>query len=173
MTRGLWKIAVLVLALMFAGALYAQEAAEAEAAGEAGAAEEVPDAFEQNLAEALEDGPSTFRYDPQGRRDPFQSLIGPRQTSRSSDRPPGVPGFLIEEIDLQGIVVVWDGIVGLIKGPDNKGYSVRPGDQLYDGEIISISPGSIVFRQEVNDPTRIERHREVVMELRRESEQGR
>lgn len=169
MTRGLWKIAVLVLAMMCAGALYAQEAAEAETAADAG----IQDAFEQDLAEALEERPSAFRYDPQGRRDPFQSLIGPRQTARSSDRPPGVPGFLIEEIDLQGIVVVWDGIVGLIKGPDNKGYSVRPGDQLYDGEIISISPGSIVFRQEVNDPTRIERHREVVMELRRESEQGR
>ena len=48
---------------------------------------------------------------------------------------------------------------------DNKGYLIRIGDKVLDGEVIRITPSSVVFRQEVNDPTRIERFREVVKEL--------
>jgi hypothetical protein len=39
------------------------------------------------------------------------------------------------------------------------------GDKVLDGEVIRITATSVVFRQEVNDPTRIERFREVVKEL--------
>jgi hypothetical protein len=53
----------------------------------------------------------------------------------------------------------------MINGPDNKSYLVKIGDKVLDGEIIRITPNSIVFRQEVNDPTRIERFREVVKEI--------
>jgi hypothetical protein len=31
--------------------------------------------------------------------------------------------------------------------------------------VIRITPTSVVFRQEVNDPTRIERYKEVVKEI--------
>ena len=57
------------------------------------------------------------------------------------------------------------GLVAMINGPDNKSYLVKIGDKVLDGEIIRITPNSIVFRQEVNDPTRIERFREVVKEI--------
>ena len=53
----------------------------------------------------------------------------------------------------------------MVNGPDNKGYLVQVGDKVLDGEVIRITPSSVVFRQEVNDPTRIERFREVVKEL--------
>jgi hypothetical protein len=53
----------------------------------------------------------------------------------------------------------------MISGPDNKGYMLKVGDKVADGEVIRITPSSVVFRQEVNDPTRIERFREVVKEL--------
>jgi len=59
--------------------------------------------------------------------------------------------------------------VAMVNGPDNKGYLVHVGDKVLDGEVIRITPGSIVFRQEVNDPTRIERFREVVKELSSET----
>jgi hypothetical protein len=39
------------------------------------------------------------------------------------------------------------------------------GDKVLDGEVIRIVQTSVVFRQEVNDPTRIERYREVVKDL--------
>jgi Tfp pilus assembly protein PilP len=122
---------------------------------------------QQSLEELLEEPTTTdtYRYDPQGRRDPFRSLIGPSPKLEPGQRPPGVPGFLIDEIRLQGVVQTPAGLVAIVNGPDNKGYLVRIGQKTYDGEIIRITKNSIVFRQEVNDPTRIERYREVVKEL--------
>ena len=175
MRRAWWTwLGVLILATLVAGAALGQSAQEPDPAAEGVAADggAASTEIEQNLQEILQEepGPNAFRYDPQGRRDPFRSLIGPRQQLRSDDRPPGVPGFLIEEIALSGIVQTMDGMVALVKGPDNKGYTVRPGDPVFDGEVVSITLGSVIFRQEVNDPTRIERHREVVMELRKKSQ---
>lgn len=122
---------------------------------------------QQALEEILEEptGADTYRYDPQGRRDPFQSLVGPAPRIQPGQRPPGVPGFLIDEMKLQGIVRTKQGLVAMINGPDNKGYLIRMGDKVLDGEVIRITASSVVFRQEVNDPTRIERYREVVKDL--------
>jgi type IV pilus assembly protein PilP len=122
---------------------------------------------QQALEEILEEptGADTYRYDPQGRRDPFQSLVGPAPRIQPGQRPPGVPGFLIDEMKLQGIVRTKQGLVAMINGPDNKGYLIRTGDKVLDGEVIRITASSVVFRQEVNDPTRIERYREVVKDL--------
>ncbi|HSP16308.1 MAG TPA: pilus assembly protein PilP [Thermoanaerobaculia bacterium] len=130
---------------------------------------------QQSLEEILEEpqGAETYRYDPQGRRDPFRSLVGPAPKIEPGQRPPGVPGFLIDEIKLTGIVRTKQGIVGVVSGPDNKGYLIRVGDKVLDGEVIRITQTSVVFRQEVNDPTRIERYREVVKDLTPPSEQKR
>jgi Tfp pilus assembly protein PilP len=122
---------------------------------------------QQSLQEILEEPATgeTYRYDPQGRRDPFQSLVGPKPALQPGQRPPGVPGFMIDEIKLQGVVKTKQGLVAMVNGPDNKGYLVHIGDKLLDGEVIRITASSVVFRQEVNDPTRIERYREVVKDL--------
>ncbi len=123
---------------------------------------------QQSLQEILEEPSSaeTYRYDPQGRRDPFQSLVGPTPKLKDKDRPAGVPGFLIDEIKLQGVLRTrTQGLIAMINGPDNKGYMVKVGDKVLDGEVIRITPSSVVFRQEVNDPTQIARYREVVKEL--------
>jgi type IV pilus assembly protein PilP len=130
-------------------------------------------AMQQSLQEILEEpsAPDAYHYDPQGRRDPFQSLIGPAPKLAAGQRPPGPPGFLIDEIKLQGVVKTrQQGLVAMVNGPDNKGYLMKIGDKVLDGEVIRITPSSIVFRQEVNDPTRIERFREVVKELSSESQ---
>ena len=129
--------------------------------------------IQQSLQEILEEpsAPDAYHYDPQGRRDPFQSLIGPAPQLQPGQRPPGPRGFLIDEIKLQGVVKTrQQGLVAMVNGPDNKGYLVKVGDKVLDGEVIRISPNAIVFRQEVNDPTRIERFREVVKELSSEAQ---
>lgn len=122
---------------------------------------------QKSLEEILEEPTTTdtYRYDPQGRRDPFRSLIGPTPQLEPGQRPPGVPGFLIDEMKLQGIFQTRQGLTAMVNGPDNKGYTVRAGQKVLDGEIIRITANAVVFRQEVNDPTRIERYREVVKEL--------
>ena len=124
--------------------------------------------IQQSLQEILEEpsAPDSYHYDPQGRRDPFQSLIGPRPAIQPGQRPPGVPGFLVDEMKLQGVFETKKGVfTAMVLGPDNKGYPIRVGDKVLDGEVIRITPVSVVFRQEVNDPTRIERYKEVVKEL--------
>lgn len=131
--------------------------------------------LEQDLQEILEDpdAANSYRYDPQGRRDPFRSLVGPAPQLSRENAPPGVAGFLIDELDLQGIVRTNQGFVAMVNGPDNNGYLLRTGDKVFDGEVIRITPQSAVFRQEVNDPTRIERFREVVKEISPQSEANR
>ena len=121
---------------------------------------------QQSLEEILEEPASadTYRYDPQGRRDPFRSLIGPAPKIEGN-RPPGLAGFLIDELKLQGVFRTAQGLTAMVNGPDNKGYSMRVGNKVLDGEVIRITQSSVVFRQEVNDPTRIERYREVVKDL--------
>ena len=122
---------------------------------------------QKTLEEILEEPTTTdtYRYDPQGRRDPFRSLIGPTEQLEPGQRPAGVPGFLIDEMKLQGIFKTRAGLTAMVSGPDNKGYTIKVGDRVFDGEVIRITPTSVVFRQEVNDPTRIERYREVVKDL--------
>lgn len=122
---------------------------------------------QQSLEEILEEPESAdaYRYDPQGRRDPFRSLIGPTPKIDAGNRPEGLPGFLIDELKLQGIFKTRQGYTAMVNAPDNKGYSVRVGEKVLDGEVIRITATSVVFRQEVNDPTRIERYREVVKDL--------
>ena len=122
---------------------------------------------QRSLEEILEEPTTTdaYRYDPQGRRDPFRSLIGPTPKLEPGQRPAGVPGFLIDEMKLQGIFKTRAGMTAMVNGPDNKGYTIKVGDKVLDGEVVRITPTSVVFRQEVNDPTRIERYREVVKDL--------
>ena len=169
MNRNGLILPIAMLALLVAVAGQAQETppAETPAAPAAPAAETPTSSIEQNLQEILEEpaGADTYRYDPQGRRDPFRSLIGPTRPLERGDRPEGVPGFLVDEIDIQGVVQTKAGMVAIVKGPDNKGYLIRAGEKLFDGEVIRVERTAVVFRQEVNDPTRIERFREVVKEL--------
>ena len=131
------------------------------------------ESVQQSLNEILEEPTAgeAYHYDPQGRRDPFQSLIGPAPRLQPGQRPPGPPGFLIDEIKLQGVIrTKQQGLIGMINGPDNRSYLIKVGDKVLDGEVIRITPSSVVFRQEVNDPTRIERFREVIKDLSPEAQ---
>jgi Tfp pilus assembly protein PilP len=161
----------LLLVLAAVASITAQSQAPAKAAADTAATDSAATAggsdVQKTLEEILEEPTTTdtYRYDPQGRRDPFRSLIGPTPKLEPGQRPPGVPGFLIDEMKLQGIFKTPQGMTAMINGPDNKGYLIRVGDKVLDGEVIRIAPSSVVFRQEVNDPTRIERFREVVKDL--------
>jgi type IV pilus assembly protein PilP len=155
-----------VLAQAPAGGSAASTGTAATTGGDTGATS-TASAMQKSLEEILEEPTTTdtYRYDPQGRRDPFRSLIGPSPKLEPGQRPVGVPGFLIDELKLQGIFKTRQGLTAMINGPDNKGHLIRVGDKVLDGEVIRITATSVVFRQEVNDPTRIERYREVVKEL--------
>jgi len=108
-----------------------------------------------------------YSYDPAGRRDPFISLL---QRTQAKDlpqqRPEGVPGLLIDEIEIKGIFELNNRVFAQVQASDkDKSYLIQEGDQLYDGEVVSIANGEVTFKQVVNDPSVIKPFREVVKKL--------
>jgi hypothetical protein len=110
---------------------------------------------------------SGFSYDPGNRRDPFKSLLtAPDRPEFRGPRPEGVPGLLIDEIDLKGIFHTSKGFVAqVLAANQKKSYLLKEGDQLYDGDVVSISKNEVVFKQVVQDPTALKPFREVVKSL--------
>jgi Tfp pilus assembly protein PilP len=110
---------------------------------------------------------NSFSYDPGNRRDPFKSLLaGPERTELRGPRPEGIPGLLIDEIDLKGIWRTGKGYVAQVVATNQKKtYLLKEGDQLYDGDVVSINRAEVVFKQIVQDPTALKPFREVVKSL--------
>lgn len=113
-----------------------------------------------------------FTYNPEGRRDPFVSLLrrGGTLGPTIGARPPGLAGLGTAELTLKGTIQSQTGYVGILQGSDNKTYIVRPGDKLLDGTIRSITQNDLVIVQQVNDPLSLEKQREVRKVLRQTSE---
>jgi len=103
-----------------------------------------------------------YSYDAQGRRDPFLSLV-----ARGSDpgsaatRPAGLPGLLIAEVAVKGIVRDRSGLIAMVQGPGTKTFIVHPGEKLMDGSVKAITDDSVVFSQDVNDPLSMVKQKEV------------
>lgn len=110
---------------------------------------------------------TTYSYDPGSRRDPFRSLlVAKSKAERKGALPEGIPGLLIEEIDLTGIFRTSRGFVAQVLASNKeKSYLIREGDQLYDGDVVSITQQEVVFKQIVSDPTVIKPFREVIKKL--------
>jgi hypothetical protein len=108
-------------------------------------------------------------YDPAGRRDPFRSLLrgfeDTEEEGPARERPPGLPGMLVEELTVEGIIQTPTGIMAFVLGRDNVSYIIRPGTKLYNGEVAEIQPKKVVFRQYVNDPGRLKPYDEIVRDL--------
>jgi hypothetical protein len=111
--------------------------------------------------------PAGFTYDAEGRRDPFLSLLGRGTDSRNpAARPAGVPGLLIAEVTVKGIVRNGGGFIAMIASPDNKTFIVRAGDRLFDGSVKAIVQDKVIFSQDVNDPLSLVKQREIPKPVR-------
>ncbi len=165
---------IVALALPAVPAARAEEPAAAPATG--GAAGAAPEAVSPESAETInrimQDNEAMltgrgFTYDPAGRRDPFRSLVDALNAIGKGPRPRGIAGMLISEVDLVGIVQKGRGNIAFFNGSDNKGYFLKVGDSLYDGKIVRIDrrTGTVVFRQDVNDPRSIKPFRDVTKKL--------
>jgi type IV pilus assembly protein PilP len=113
-----------------------------------------------------------YTYDPAGRRDPFISLLGRggETPAPGGARPQGLPGLLINEMTLKGVMRTPKGdFVALLQAPDNKSYIGHAGDKVLDGAIKTITAGEVVFTQDVNDPLSLVKQREVRKAIRPEA----
>jgi type IV pilus assembly protein PilP len=107
-----------------------------------------------------------YTDDPQGRRDPFVSLVGRGSEPLPTSRAAGVPGLLVSEVTVKGIIRDRNGFLAMIQAPDTKTYLVRSGDKLLDGGVKTITPDGVVFAQDVNDPLAVVKQREVPKRVR-------
>lgn len=169
-TRTIHAVACIAM-LSIAVPVYAQ-ANKANQTGGAKAAEAAPAQPPAKKVD-LPTPPPNFEYSPQGRRDPFISLVnrGKDQSAQNSGaasakRAEGVPGMMTGEITVRGIMQTRGTWVAMVSGPDGKVYTVRAGDKLADGVIRQVTATSVVILQEVNDPLSLEKQREVRKFLR-------
>ena len=138
--------------------------------GVAGAAPQTPAPAAPPAAQAPAQIPATlsptdtFTYNPDGRRDPFVSLLtkgGERHVPRPGQDLEGVAGLAVEELTVRGIVSSPSGLVAMVQSPDRKTYLVRQNDKLLDGIVKSVTPEGLVILQEVNDPLSLVKQKEV------------
>lgn len=157
----------LVSVLGFCWPVAAQEGEEAVTAGQAAA-----EVLEETAPLAVENQ-TPYAYSIAGRRDPFKSLLE-RSTEGGGQRPEGLPGIQISEVDVLGVVGRSDGsYIAIIKGAGIESYTIRVGDRLFDGEVQEILAGRVIFRQRINDPTLPRNFREVSILLNPDEEGNR
>jgi hypothetical protein len=101
---------------------------------------------------------------PKFHREPFRSLLADNKATPSGFR--RTPGLLIGDLKLTGIFATSTGYFAQAVA-NNKSYLLKTGDQLYDGEVVSISRDEIVFKQVVQDSTGLKSFREVRIPLDR------
>jgi len=75
------------------------------------------------------------KYDPKGRRDPFETL----------EVREGSGGLTVAATRLTGIVRSNRVALALVEAPDGIGYILKPGDTLGDGRLLEIGSDSVVF----------------------------
>jgi len=124
-------------------------------------------------AEGQESAPAAaYKYTPEGRRDPFVSLVGTGGDSKlpAKRTGEGLASMRVEEVAVRGIVQSRERMVAMVQGPDNKSYVVHQGDKLADGIVKSVVADGLVLVQQVSDPLSKEKTREVRKPLRAPNE---
>jgi len=169
--RGSWLVALGSLVLLAALPGLAQQEGDGDESSTAGefleseARPEIEEFLEGDMEVLAGEGAT---YEPGDRRDPFRSLVTTRRpTAKRGPRPEGIPGLMIDDVEVTGIFVTAQGPVAQVRVADKrKSYLLREGDQLYDGDVTSISFGEVVFKQHLDDPSALKPFRPVVKELR-------
>jgi type IV pilus assembly protein PilP len=157
------RVGLLGVMLVLAGSAAAAQTAP-PAASPAQPAPAQPQAPAAQPVEAAKPG---YSYDPEGRRDPFQSLLGRgNDPQANANRPSGVAGLLISDVSVKGILRDRTGFVAMIQAPEGKTFLVKAGDKLFDGKVKAISQDKVIFSQDVNDPLSLVKQREIPKAVR-------
>jgi hypothetical protein len=108
-------------------------------------------------------GPGSPPADPGGRRDPFLDLSDPMVPPHDDRHPAGIPGLLIDSLEVTGLFISPVGPVAEVRDPKGFFYFLEKGDRLWDGDVARIDlREGVIFRQVENDPAALKPFREVV-----------
>lgn len=116
-----------------------------------------------------------YTYKPEGRRDPFVSLLARGVEPSTQTKGPtgsGIGSLTTLEISVRGIVRSRGTYVAMVRSSDGKTYIVHVNDRLSDGVVKEITLQGLVVQQEVNDPLSLVKQREVRKNLRSVVDEG-
>lgn len=111
--------------------------------------------------------------EPSRRRDPFRSLLAPWSLQapfvRAAGRRAVLASLSIDDLELEVVYATAGGPVAEVRSHGwFRPWDLRPGDQLRDGDVVTVRPCcEVVFRQVVDDPAALKPFRERVMRIER------
>ena len=125
------------------------------------AAVATPVALEEKRIEA------PFQYNPDGRRDPFKSIIVSSEKQARVENLPPLQRKELSELKLIGIIWGGFGYGAVIQTPDGKGYAVRKGTRIgsNNGIISQITNREVIIKEKYADIFNETKMKETVMEL--------
>jgi hypothetical protein len=107
-----------------------------------------------------------YSYNPEGRRDPFVSLLSRGMESSAGAKASGLSGIATADLVLRGVLQSRGAYVAIVRTPDGRTFRAHANDRLLDGVIRSVTAQGMVIMQEVNDPLSLVKQREVRKGLR-------
>lgn len=108
--------------------------------------------------------PPIFSYNPEGRRDPFKDLFGGKEI-RDKKAVNGLADMDIDEITLMGIVKSKDRLEAIISFSDGFPMTLREGQKLADGYVLSIEPDRVIFRKTSDRGIPLAKPKDVIKEI--------
>ncbi|HLY61670.1 MAG TPA: hypothetical protein VKV95_13065 [Terriglobia bacterium] len=116
---------------------------------------------------------TSFRPTEGANRDPFKLPPPPEEVSGNQNEilgplPPGSRGLIIEQLKLEGIVLLGKNnpkMIAVLANPANRAYFLHVNDPLYNGVITKITPDSVYFNEDVKDAEGKTTSHEVIKKL--------
>lgn len=115
---------------------------------------------------------TNYTYDPDGRRDPFRSILVTSVTAKSLKSLP--PLLRVEVGELQLIGIVWGGFgySAMVQTPEGKGYTIHVGTPVgpNNGVVRRITGGYLTIQEKYTDIFGEKKVREVKLDLHPQKE---
>lgn len=91
--------------------------------------------------------PDDYTYDPQGKRDPFKSLISVKNWELGKKI--GLERFDLTEVKVTGVVDTQKGPIAIVEAPNRKSYFVKLDDAmgLNEGKVVRISTEGVIIEE--------------------------
>ena len=116
---------------------------------------------------------AVYSYNPQGRRDPFASIIVRAQKPEADRHRPPLERYDVSEFKLTAVLWGGFGYKAMVEGPDGKGYFVRVGTVmgLHSGVVKRITQDKMVIEERFRKFSGETERKEIVIELRKKQEE--
>ncbi|VAX30604.1 hypothetical protein MNBD_NITROSPIRAE02-624 [hydrothermal vent metagenome] len=113
-------------------------------------------------------------YDPDGRRDPFLSIIvlTKQKVEKKKKTLNPLENYDVTDFRLLGVVYTGKEYYASVALPDGKAYTIKKGTTLglYGGKVIDIKSDAVIIREYVVDYRGQLKPRDTVLKLRKEEE---